>query len=197
MTTKRWILAGMSFLTAMFVLWAAYFIFRTSFVATDGRRYFSLSDDAMISMRYAWNFSHGAGLVWNPGERVEGYTNLLMVGLMSVWTSLFDKSSAVLAVELTGIPILLGIAALARLHWLELARGNDILHREGFAVLVFIGSLLYYPLAYWTLIGMETGLLTLLLLSGSLLSLVHMRTGASPACCWVSPSGRRSCPSRP
>jgi hypothetical protein len=26
----------------------------------------------MISMRYAWNVSHGSGLVWNPGERVEG-----------------------------------------------------------------------------------------------------------------------------
>jgi len=180
LTTKRWIQAGLLFLATAFVVWAAIFIFRTSFIASDGQRYFSLFDDAMISMRYAWNFSHGSGLVWNPGERVEGYTNLLMVGLMSVWTSLFDKSSAVLAVQLTGIPILLGIAALARLHWLELARGNDILHRDGFGALVFMGSLLYYPLAYWTLMGMETGLLTLLLLTGSLLSLVHMRTGAYP-----------------
>jgi hypothetical protein len=181
MTARRWIQAGVLALAAVFVLWAAYFIFRTSFVAIDGQRYFSLFDDAMISMRYAWNFSHGAGLVWNPGERVEGYTNLLMVGLMSVWTSLFDKSSAVLAVQLTGIPILLGIAALGLLHRIELGRGNDVLHRKGFPALVFMGSLLYYPLAYWTLMGMETGLLTLLLLTGSLLSLVHIRTGAYPA----------------
>ena len=50
-----------------FVAWSASFIYRSSFVAIDGRRYFCLFDDAMISMRYAWNFSHGLGLVWNPG----------------------------------------------------------------------------------------------------------------------------------
>jgi len=62
-----------------FIIWAAIFIYRSSFIAIDGQRYFSLFDDAMISMRYAWNLSHGIGLVWNPGEWVEGYTNLLMV----------------------------------------------------------------------------------------------------------------------
>ena len=34
-------------------------------------------DDAFISFRYAANLAHGRGLVWNPGERVEGYTNFL------------------------------------------------------------------------------------------------------------------------
>ncbi len=163
-------------IAGLFVLWALYFIFRTSFIATDGRRYFSLFDDAMISMRYAWNASHGIGLVWNPGERVEGYTNLLMVGLMTLFTSFLDKSSAVLAVQLSGIPVLLGIATLSLLHWQELANGNDVLNRDGFAVVAFFGALAYYPLVYWTLTGMETGLLTLLLLAGSLLSLTYMRT---------------------
>ena len=178
MTTKRWSQAGILLLATVFVLWALYFVFRTSFVASDGRRYYSLFDDAMISMRYAWNLSHGDGLVWNLGERVEGYTNLLMVLLMSVWTALLDKPSAVLAVQLTGIPVLLGIAVLGMLHWSELARGNDVRHGYGLAALAFMGCLLYYPLAYWTLMGMETGLLTLLLLAGSLLSLVYMRNGA-------------------
>src|SRR3989304_2857423 len=180
MSPRRWTQLGVTFLASAFVLWAGYFIFRSSFIATDGRRYFSLFDDAMISMRYAWNLSHGAGLVWNPGERGEGYTNLLMVVLMSVWTGLLDKSSAVLAVQLTGIPILLGIAALGFQHWLELSRGNDVLHRNGFASLAFMGCLLYYPLAYWTLMGMETGLLTLFLLTGSLALLRHIRTGRFP-----------------
>ena len=36
-------------------------------------------DDAYISFRYARNLIEGHGLVYNPGERVEGYTNL-------VWT---------------------------------------------------------------------------------------------------------------
>ena len=166
---------------ALFTFWALTFIFRTSFIAIDGRRYFSLFDDAMISMRYAWNVTHGLGLVWNPGELVEGYTNLLMVGLMSLWTSLLDKPAAVLAVQLSGIPVMLGIAALTRLHWLELARGNDVGHGESYATLAFLGALAYYPLTYWTLMGMETGLLTLMLLAGSLLSLSYVRTGMARA----------------
>ncbi len=34
-------------------------------------------DDALISLRYAQNLAVGNGLVFNPGERVEGYTNFL------------------------------------------------------------------------------------------------------------------------
>jgi hypothetical protein len=34
-------------------------------------------DDAFISFRYARNLVDGRGLVYNPGERVEGYTNFL------------------------------------------------------------------------------------------------------------------------
>src|SRR5205823_2531369 len=36
-------------------------------------------DDAFISFRYAENLVRGYGLVFNPGERVEGYTNFLWV----------------------------------------------------------------------------------------------------------------------
>jgi hypothetical protein len=38
-------------------------------------RTFSLGDDAFISFRYARHLADGLGAVWNPGERVEGYTN--------------------------------------------------------------------------------------------------------------------------
>jgi len=178
---KRWTQLAVIFIASIFVLWSLFFIFRTSFVATDGHRYYSLFDDAMISMRYAWNASHGLGLVWNPGERVEGYTNLLMVGLMYVWTGLFNKISAVLAVQLSGIPMLLGIAGLCMLHWKELAKGSEIRHRNGLAVIAFLAPLAYYPLVYWTLTGMETGLLTVLLLAGSLLSVTYMRSKSSSA----------------
>jgi hypothetical protein len=34
-------------------------------------------DDAFISFRYAANLAHGHGLVYNPGEHVEGYSNFL------------------------------------------------------------------------------------------------------------------------
>ena len=36
-----------------------------------------LTDDAFISFRYVRNLLEGHGLVFNPGERVEGYSNFL------------------------------------------------------------------------------------------------------------------------
>ena len=41
-------------------------------------------DDAFISLRYAQNLVDGHGLVYNPGERVEGYTNLAWTLLLAV-----------------------------------------------------------------------------------------------------------------
>lgn len=38
-------------------------------------------DDAWISFRFARNLAEGHGLVFNPGEKVEGYSNLLYVWL--------------------------------------------------------------------------------------------------------------------
>ncbi len=42
-----------------------------------------VQDDAFISFRYAENFANGKGLVWNEGERVEGYSNFLWTLLMA------------------------------------------------------------------------------------------------------------------
>ncbi|MFN3820761.1 MAG: ArnT family glycosyltransferase [bacterium] len=41
-------------------------------------------DDAYISYRYALNWAQGKGLVWNEGERVEGYSNFLWTLLIGV-----------------------------------------------------------------------------------------------------------------
>ena len=43
-------------------------------------------DDAFISFRYARNLLEGHGLAWNPGERVEGYSNFLWIlELAAIW----------------------------------------------------------------------------------------------------------------
>ena len=45
-----------------------------------------LSDDAYITLRTVDQFTHGGGLVWNPGERVQVYTHpLWMFALSSVY----------------------------------------------------------------------------------------------------------------
>lgn len=150
----------------LFLLWCGFYIYRTSFIAIDGQRYFSLADDAMISMRYAWNLSHGNGLVWNAGEYVEGYTNLLMTLVMSLATALFDKKGAVLVMQLLGIPTSLCAAFLTRAIAHRFYAGQ-----RWVGELAFIGILFYFPLSFWSLLGMETGLLTVLLLAAFLCAL--------------------------
>lgn len=45
-----------------------------------------MCDDAYISFRYVRNFKDGLGLVFNRGERVEGYTNFLWcIELAAIW----------------------------------------------------------------------------------------------------------------
>ena len=150
-------------LACAFVVWAAAFIWRTSFLALDGQRYFCVFDDAMISMRYAWNFSHGYGLVWNPAERVQGYTNLLMTLLMSLSTWQLPKAAAVLAVQIFGVGTMLVTAVLTRKIADELLGQQARAEAAVIRVIAFAGALCYYPMVYWSLMGMETGLVTALL----------------------------------
>jgi len=42
-----------------------------------------VSDDAFIAFRYARNLARGLGLVFNPGERVEGYSDFLLVVVLA------------------------------------------------------------------------------------------------------------------
>ncbi len=161
----KWIGVGLA--AAGFAAWAGWFIYESSFVASDGRRYFCLFDDSMISMRYAWNLAHGEGLVWNPGERVEGFTNLLMTLYMALWCALLSKSGAVLAVQISGAVFLLAGAWLAMRIGEALLEGSELEGRPELSVLFFAGALLYYPLDYWSLMGMETGLLAALIAAGA------------------------------
>jgi hypothetical protein len=74
-------------------------------------------DDAYISYRYAWNLAHGNGLVYNPGEVVEGYTNFL-------WT-IFSWVSVVAGQHPAGPALAVNIAlsqCLIALTWVVSAR---------------------------------------------------------------------------
>ncbi len=160
----------LTIVSLLYIVWALAFIYRSSYAASDGLRYFNLFDDAMISMRYAWNFSHGHGLVWNVGERVEGYTNLLMTLLMSAATFVFEKRYATLAIQLAGIFFPLGAAFFALRIFQTLNKDKNQLAE----ITAFLLTLLYYPLNFWSLMGMETGLLALLLGAGVYCSLLYL-----------------------
>jgi hypothetical protein len=72
-----------------------------------------LSDDSLISLRYAVRLATGHGLTWTDGERVEGYTNLLWVLLNTPATWL--GVDPILSARVLGI---LGVSgAVAAVGW--------------------------------------------------------------------------------
>jgi hypothetical protein len=146
---------------------SAIFIARTSFVV-DGRRWYSLFDDAMISMRYARNLASGHGLVWNAGQpAVEGYTNFLWTLWMALLHLLPIPERAIsLAVMISGAAIVAG--AVAVVHRIAARLAPDAPRAAYIAAWL---TACYYPLTYWTLRGMEVGLVTLTLAVGTLLAL--------------------------
>ncbi|HEX5503297.1 MAG TPA: hypothetical protein VFW96_11795, partial [Thermomicrobiales bacterium] len=146
-------------------LFSFVFILRTAFTV-DGTLYFTLFDDAMVSMRYARNLAAGHGLVWNAGQQpVEGYTNLLWTLWLAVLHLLpVPEAQTALLVMLSGALILVGNVLLVGRIAAHLARGN-----RQVVVLAMWFTALYYPLVYWTLRGMEVGLIALLLSAAILL----------------------------
>lgn len=142
----------------LFSLYASVYIYKTSFVI-EGERYFSLFDDAMISMRYAKNFAEGHGLVMNHDERIEGYTNplwvLYMVGIHLLPVSMPKIS---LLIQITGAILLIAnlyvVMKVARL-----VSGNSYQVSSGAMFL----TAFYLPLISWSLQGMEVSLVTLII----------------------------------
>lgn len=143
-----------------------------SSVVVDGRRLFALVDDSLISMTYARTFARTGELVWFPGaDRVEGFTNPGYTFIMTVPHLLgLDQSRADLAMSLFGLATVLLTAFLtgglaARVH----ATSLTAVVATGTAGLVF-------PLLYWSVFGLEVGLITALLLVLAVLAL----RGAAP-----------------
>ena len=64
-------------------------------------------DDSYITLRYARNLVEGRGLVFNPGERVEGYTHPLWVLLAAV--SLALRLPPAFAMQVMGVVAWLGV----------------------------------------------------------------------------------------
>ena len=147
--------------------WYLAFIARTA-VVSGGRLHFPLVDDAMISMRYAHQLAGGHGLSWNPGgPAVEGYSNLLWTAWMAALHVLGLSGDAVsLLVMLSGMALLLANVVLVRRIARCIAPGSDLVVQ-----LSTWGAALCYPLVYWTLRGLEPGLIALLLSASVLTAL--------------------------
>jgi arabinofuranosyltransferase len=112
-------------------------------------------DDAYISFRYARNLVRHGELVFNPGERVEGITNLLWTVALAVpeWLRWTTASFATW----------LGLACAAGLLVLTVAWGvarGRLTWMEAWLAALFLAALA--PLPLWAQSGMETALFALL-----------------------------------
>jgi arabinofuranosyltransferase len=151
---------GVCLLLALLLLWGGFLIFRTSFVAQDGRRYFCLFDDAMISMTYARNLVEGYGLNWaRHGDPVEGFTHpLWLLPMIAANLLPVELRLRSLPVQLVSLAVLALLVLAVRRLMLSWFSGERARHWMPAAVM----TAFCYSLAFWSLIGMETGLQALL-----------------------------------
>jgi len=142
------------------------FIWRSAF-GVHGQIYFTLIDDAMISMRYARHLAQGHGLVWNVGAApVQGFTNPAWTLLMAVphWLHLALSRTSLAVMSLSAVILLVLIFTIFRLSQVLAPRAR---HASLMAATI---TAFYFPLVFWSLRGMEVGLLALLIAGAALLA---------------------------
>jgi hypothetical protein len=113
----------------------------------------------MISMRYARNLAYGNGLVWNKGEMpVEGFTNPLWVCIMAVF-HLFDISAEKISLGVQLINMLILTTNLVFVYKISkiLSPVNNF-----FTFIPVILTAFYYQFVNWSVLGFESGFLSLI-----------------------------------
>jgi len=137
--------------------------------------YFNSTDeDAYIIFRYAENFGHGHGLVFNPGERVEGYTCFLWVLLLGLGVKV--GLPVIETARFLGLAASAGAMVICPLLYRKLEN-----HTLFFAILPVALLAVNGPFAAWTLSGMETPLFTFLVVAAAyLLILEHKEPKRMP-----------------
>ncbi len=124
------------------------------------------SDDAYISFRYAARLAAGDGLEWNPGYRVEGYSNflwVLIIGVLGALGAPIPEAARALA-WLAAAVAMVAVVAASRLGADRGARVSWSL-----AALAPLPLAVSFPYVWWVSMRLETAaygtllLLTLLL----------------------------------
>ncbi len=133
-------------------------------------------DDTYISLRYAANLARGDGLVFNPGERVEGYTNFL-------WNILAASAIALGLPPLTTVKIL-GVACGLSLFPLAAAMARALRPAAGLGAALAPALLALSPcIAVWAVAGLETCLFSALV-TATLLAYLRYRDGQARGVWW-------------
>lgn len=135
-----------------------------------------VQDDAYVSFRYARNFVRGEGLVYNAGDRVEGYTNFLWTVLAAVPLARGDADPLPF---MHTVSVVLWAASYALLLGLGIG-----LWRAGLwaAPLAALPLAVHWSFNMWFVSGMETPLVTLCVLAAVVaMTLDPRRHGWAPA----------------
>lgn len=125
------------------------------FLSYELYSHYSIVDDAYISFRYLDNWLDGQGLVFNPGERIEGYSNLLWIALLA--------PLRFVGLEVEVAATALSLIALAILLWAVFKTARNLADNAiaGWVAVILVAGSVH--LARWTVSGMETVLFAALL----------------------------------
>jgi hypothetical protein len=115
-------------------------------------------DDVYIFYRYAENLATGQGLVFNPGERVEGVSSLLWTVLLA----LVSLAGGTLSLCAPLLSLIFAIAALFLSGRIYRRINPHASQTDSYLLMILIAS--HSSFAYWSYSGMEAALYTLLLL---------------------------------
>ncbi|MEC3876258.1 glycosyltransferase family protein [Chryseobacterium salviniae] len=114
-----------------------------------------LSDDSLISLRYAQRFIEGKGLTWNDGHPVEGYSNLLWILMISLLGKL--GMNLILAARILGIACSVGTLAVIFSYFTT----KNIRKEYVFAAIFLLATTPCFTV--WAIGGLEQPLYILLL----------------------------------
>jgi hypothetical protein len=138
----------------------------------------NISDDAMTSMQYAKNLSQGNGLVFNVGERVEGYTNFLWVIVMTPLYALCNALHIAFVPLVNHLNVMIAAMVTGLVYWL----GSRLWGPRHLATWVAV-FLLVVDNAFttWAVLGLEVHFLALWML----LALVALRSDLRYRSVWA------------
>jgi arabinofuranosyltransferase len=150
---------GLSFLKQITVTWERLLLLLILGVASIHALSFNTdAEDAYIAYRYAQNFALGNGLVFNPDEHVEGYSDFIWVVLLGTLHKITSIDLPFLARWLSFLFTMLSIVYTYILSK-KITQGNQKLSLLVTLILACSGSFIAYALG-----GLETPLFSFLLL---------------------------------
>lgn len=142
-----WMLVGFFIFYCLFLSWS--FLFQNV-------------DDAYISFRYGKNLMSGYGLVYNPGEYVEGYTNFL-------WTVITSPFTKIKGVDISTFALMLGLLiSIFNIFMVSrISKTFSNIFSNMPVYFLFLPSLFFVlddSIAFWAIGGMEFPIYTMFIL---------------------------------